>query len=119
MRRICEDPNLKVIVLRVRNARHLDASCLMALDELHRLIQSMHRHLIVCGVREDTLRVFETSGMIQKIGRHNVFMESAENPVLSTAQAIRRAKEILGDKDARVTLYVDKSGRRKKKRIDS
>ncbi|MEC7280493.1 MAG: SulP family inorganic anion transporter, partial [Verrucomicrobiota bacterium] len=34
MRRICEEPNLKIVVLKMRNAHNLDATGVMALEEL-------------------------------------------------------------------------------------
>ncbi len=106
IRRIYEDPNLRVVIVRLRNARHLDATCLMALEELLALAQKEERHLIVCGVRKSAFRAFYTTGMIKRIGRDNFFMESVANPTLSTARATKRAREILGDREARVTLYA-------------
>lgn len=106
IRRVCEDPNLKVVVLRLRNARHMDASSVMALNELLQFMRSKNRHLLLSGVRKGTFRVLYATGMIDAIGRENIFIESFRNPVLSTSRAIRRAKEILGDDKADVTLYV-------------
>ncbi len=106
IRRVCEEPNLKVVVLRLRNARHMDASSVMALNELLQFMRNKERYLILSGVRKGTFRVLYTTGMLEAIGRANIFIDSIRNPVLSTSRAIRRAKEILGDDKADVTLYV-------------
>ncbi len=107
MRRICDDPNLKIVILRMKNARLLDASSVMALDELISYMNEKNRYVVVSGVRKEIYRVFRDSGLIERIGRDNIFRESIANPTLSTANAIRRAQTILGDDAANVTIYVD------------
>lgn len=107
MRRICDDPNLRIVILRMKNARLLDASSVMALDELITYMNEKERSVIVSGVRKNIYRVFRDSGLIDRIGRENIFRESIANPTLSTANAIKRAQKILGDDSANVTIYVD------------
>jgi len=109
MRRICDDPNLKIVILRMKNARLLDASSVMALDELITYMNEKDRSVVVSGVRKEIYRVFRDSGLLERIGRDNIFRESIANPTLSTANAIRRAQEILGNDTANVTIYVDPS----------
>ncbi len=109
MRRICDDPNLKIVILRMKNARLLDASSVMALDELITYMNEKERSIVVSGVKKEIYRVFRDSGLIERIGRDNIFRESIANPTLSTANAIRRAQQILGDDAANVTIYVDPS----------
>ena len=106
MRRTCDDPNLRIVILRMKNARLLDASSVMALDELITYVNEDGRSVVVSGVRKDIYRVFKSSGLIDRIGRENIFLESISNPTLSTANAIRRAQAILGDNAANVTIYV-------------
>jgi len=109
MRRICDDPNLKIVILRMKNARLLDASSVMALDELITYMNEKNRSVVVSGVKKEIYRVLRNSGVLEKIGRENIFRESIANPTLSTANAIRRAQEILGNDAANVTIYVDPS----------
>jgi SulP family sulfate permease len=106
IRRIAEDPNLKVVILRLRNARHIDATSAMALMDLLRWAEEKKRALIVCGVRKNAFRTFYRTGLIHNIGKENFFMESAFNPVASTAKAIQRARHILGNDKANVSLFV-------------
>jgi SulP family sulfate permease len=107
MRRICDDQNLRIVILRMKNARLLDASSVMALDELIRYMNEKNRSLVISGVKKGVYRVIRDSGLIERIGRENIFPESVANPTLSTANAIRRAQEILGNDAANVTIYVD------------
>lgn len=107
IRIVSEEPNLKVIILKMRNAHHLDATTMMALEELILYIRERGRRLIVSGARRDVYKVFKASGILSAVGRQNFFMDTPSNPNLSTAKALRRAQEILGQKSAEVRIYVD------------
>ncbi|MGB0263852.1 MAG: SulP family inorganic anion transporter [Opitutales bacterium] len=107
MRRICEDPNLKIVVLKMRNAHHMDATGVMALEELVRYMNEMGRYLILSEAKVDLIRVLKNAGLYNYIEARNIFTDDPQNPTLSTALALRRAKEHLGDADANVSIYVD------------
>ena len=109
IQRTCTDPNLRVIILRLKNARHLDATSVMALDELIRVMRADGRDLIVSGAMKDVYRVLKDSGLVEVIGKANLFLGSPSNPNLSTRNALKRAQEILGRKDADVRIYFDPS----------
>ena len=47
IRRFCADPNLKVVILKMRNARHLDATSCMALEELIQFMRQPEQHILV------------------------------------------------------------------------
>ncbi len=107
MRRICEDPNLKIVVLKMRNAHHMDATAVMALEELLRYMKEKERYLILSEVKADLARVLKNSGLYDCIEARNIFTDDPHNPTMSTAKALKRAKEHLGDSDANVSIYVD------------
>jgi SulP family sulfate permease len=107
MRRICEDPNLKIVVLKMRNAHNMDATAVMALEELLRYMGEKHRYLILSEVKADLIRVLKNSGLYDYIEERNIFTDEPSNPTLSTAKALKRAKEHLGDTAANVSIYVD------------
>ena len=107
IQRTLVDPNLRIIILRLKNARHLDATSVLALEELVRNLRRNDRHLIISGAMRDVYRVLKDSGMIDIIGRENFFMGSAINPNLATRNALRRAQEILGTKEADVHIFYD------------
>ena len=107
IRRFCADPNLKVVILKMRNARHLDATSCMALEELIQFMRQSDQHILVCEVKKDTLRVFKRSGLFERIGRENLFPDLRSNPTYSASRAVRRAKEIVGGEKTKVSIYVD------------
>jgi len=109
IQRSCADPNLRIVILRLKNARHLDATCAMAIEELTRTLRADGRDIIVSGVLKDLYRVLKDAGMVEVIGKDNLFPASPSNPNLSTRNALRRAQEILGIKDADVRIYYDPS----------
>jgi SulP family sulfate permease len=107
MQRIIADPHLRIIILRLKNARHLDGTSVMALEELVHLMRAKNRHLIVSGAMKEVYRVLKDSGVLEIIGRENLFPGSPTNPNLSTRNALKRAQAILGHKDAEVRIYFD------------
>ena len=107
MRRLVEDLNLKVVILKMRNAHHLDSTSALALIELVRNMHEIGRHLLVSEAREEVFRVFRNSGLIDVIGNENIFPEAPQNPTLSTAQALRRAKELAGGGKTQVSVYAE------------
>jgi len=107
MRRICEEPNLKIVVLKMRNAYNLDATGVMALEELLLYMGERGRYLILSEVKNDLIRVLKNSGLYSIIEERNIFVYEPSNPTLSTAKALKRAKEHLGDSTANVSIYID------------
>ncbi len=107
MRRICEDPNLKIVVLKMRNAHNMDATAVMALEELLLYMAEKKRYLILSEVKTDLIRVLKNSGIYDTIEARNIFTDEPSNPTLSTAKALKRAKIHLGDTLANVSIYID------------
>jgi SulP family sulfate permease len=107
VQRTFADPNLRIIILRLKNARHLDATSVLALEELLRVLRADERHLIISGASKDVYRVLKNSGLVDVVGRDNIFLASPANPNLSTRSALKRAQDILGIKDADVRIYFD------------
>lgn len=108
MRRICEEPNLKIVILKMRNAHNLDATGVMALEELLLYMEENARYLILSEVKADMIRVLKNSGLYEKVEARNIFTDEPGNPTMSTAKALKRAKDHLGDRQADVSIYVDR-----------
>ena len=113
IQRTAQDENLKIIILRMKNARHLDATSVMALEELIGYLRSNGRHLLISGLSREVYRVLRNSGMVEVVGRENIFMGSAANPNISTRNALKRAQELLGTKNAEVRIFYDPAHERK------
>lgn len=108
IRRVCADTNLRVVILRLKNARHLDATSIMALAELIKYLRETDRYLLISGAARDAYRVLRNSGLIDMLGKENVFKVSLGNPNLSTRSALRRAAELIGHQHAAVRIFYDK-----------
>ena len=117
VQRLVVDPNIKVIILRLKNAHHLDATSVMALRELIRFVRSKERHLIVSGATRDVYKVLKSSGVLEtlqkgcnrKEGETNLFFNAPSNPNISTRDALIRAQDLIGTKKADVKIYYDPS----------
>jgi len=117
VQRLVVDPNIKVIILRLKNAHHLDATSVMALRELIRFVRSKERHLIISGATRDVYKVLKSSGVLRTLqrgcrreeGETNLFFYAPSNPNISTRDALLRAQVLLGTKKADVKIYFDPS----------
>lgn len=109
VRALAEDDDLRIFILRLKNARHLDATTVMALTELNDYLQRTGRKLLISGVGPDVQRVLQKSGALDHIGVENVFLAEA-NPTVSTKRALTRATELLQVPvdQAEVRLFYDR-----------
>lgn len=115
IQRTVSDPALKVIILRMKNARHLDATSVMALEDLIRFMRAKGLHLIVSGATREVYRVLKQSGILETLqegcdreaGESNLFLNSPSNPNLSTRSALKRAQQLLGTDKAEIRIFYD------------
>jgi len=115
IQRIVLDPAIHVIILRMKNARHLDATSVLELEDLIRFMRSRGLHLLISGAPREVYRVLKNSGVLQtlqegcdrKQGETNLFLGNARNPNLSTRDALRRAQELLGTDKADIRIFYD------------
>src|SRR5690606_35257804 len=107
-----EAENIRVVILRMKNARHLDATSVMSLLQLHEALGKAKRHLLISGINPDVERVLRRSGAWEVVGAENIFPAEA-NLTMSTKRALMRAKALLkqdGAKDkADVRIFYDRS----------
>ncbi len=109
MRRLADDPAIRIFILRLKNARHLDATCAMAIEEFTNFLRASGRDLIVSGARREIHRVVRDSGLLEVLGPGNFFLYTPENPNLSTRSALKRSQQLLGDEEAGIVLLVNRS----------
>ncbi|MGJ8671603.1 SulP family inorganic anion transporter [Rubritalea sp.] len=117
VQRTASDPNLKVIILRLKNARHLDATSVMAMESLVRHMRGEGRHVLISGASREVYKVLKLSGALECIqegcdrtqGETNLFVYSPSNPNLSTRDALLRAQDLLGTKQADIKIFYDPS----------
>lgn len=113
MRRVFQDENLRVVILKLRNAHHLDATSVLALEDLARYMRERERYLLVTEVRKEAVRIFRNTGTTEVIGRENFFVDQPSNPTLATARALKRARQLLGGREAKVRIYLGEQKREK------
>ncbi|MFW6217805.1 MAG: SulP family inorganic anion transporter, partial [Verrucomicrobiota bacterium] len=106
MRHVVKHPQLRVIILRLRNAHNLDASVALAIQDLIRFARANDRDVIVSGAHASVERVFRNSGLLATLTEANFFRCHPENPTLSTRDALKRAQVITGEKSADITIYA-------------
>ncbi len=115
IQRTVSDPAIQVIILRLKNARHLDATSVMALEDLIRFMRSRGLHLLVSGAPREVYRVLKDSGVLEtlqegcdrKQGETNLFIGNPRNPNLSTRDALKRAQQLLGTDKADIRIFYD------------
>jgi SulP family sulfate permease len=111
------DPAIQVIILRLKNARHLDATSVMALEDLILFMRDRGLHLIVSGATRDVYQVLKKSGILEtlqdgcdrSVGESNLFLTNPRNPNLSTRAALKRAQQLIGTEKADIRIFYDPS----------
>lgn len=117
IQRTVSDPAIQVIILRLKNARHLDATSVMALEDLILFMRKKGLHLIVSGATREVYRVLKKSGILvtlqdgcdRSAGESNIFLTNPRNPNLSTRAALKRAQQLLGTEKADIRIFYDPS----------
>jgi sulfate permease, SulP family len=115
IQRTVADPAIRLIILRLKNARHLDATSVMALEELVIFMRKQNRHLLISGATKDVYKVLKHSGILELLqegadrsqGESNIFLTMPSNPNISTRDALKRAQQLLGTKEAEVRIFYD------------
>jgi len=117
IQRTVSDPAIQAIILRLKNARHLDATSVMALEDLILFMRKKGLHLIVSGATREVYRVLKKSGILVTLqagcdrgaGESNIFLTNPRNPNLSTRAALKRAQQLLGTEKADIRIFYDPS----------
>jgi len=115
--RTTRDKNLKIIILRLKNARHLDATSVLALEDLIKDTRKKGVHILISGATREVYAVLKKSGVLEtlqegcdrKSGETNLFMYFQPNPNISTRDALIRAQELLGTKEADIKIFFDEN----------
>lgn len=119
IQRTIADDNLKCIILRLKNARHLDATSVMALDSLVKDTRKKGVHVLVSGATREVYEILKKSGVLKTLqkgcvreeGETNLFMYFRSNPNISTRDALIRAQQLIGTKEADIKIYVDEKSK--------
>lgn len=108
IREICQRPQLKVIILKLRNAFYIDGTCLLALKELLQYMGLHGRKLILSEVGPYALKTLKQSGLYDIIGGDNIFKDDPKALNQSTSDAMKKAREMIGHEDVVVRIIAKK-----------
>jgi len=112
---VAQDPNIRAIVLRMKNAHHLDATSVLALTELIKFARQSDCHVLISGMTKDVYKILKRAGVVGTIqegcnkseGETNIFMHLPSNPNISTRDALIRAQKLLGTEEADIKIFFD------------
>jgi SulP family sulfate permease len=109
LKSIAEDDNLThVIILQLKNARDLDATACLALQQLHDYLIGSGRQLILSGLTMPTWQVLSDSGIVNLVGKENLFLIDEQNPHLYMQKTLARAKELASIKEKSQPVILEK-----------
>lgn len=104
LKSITEDnDNTKVIILQLKNARDIDATSCLALQQLNDYLVKSGRHLITCGITPDLWEVLCDSGIVESLGKENLFIFDERHPHQYMLKALERAYALADTKAITVT----------------
>lgn len=95
LRNIAEDPQMKVTVLNMQNARDLDMTSCQVLEEIIEYLHASNRHMVLCGVRTYSYEVLKNYKLVALVGANYVFRMNKESPHVSLQHALRFARSLV------------------------
>ncbi len=108
LRQLVSVPEIKAIILRLKNARHLDATGALAIGDFSKQATKRNVKVIVSGAMPEVMKVLTNTEVLDILGPENVFAHTPENVTLSTRAALMRAQSVLGVKTAEIMLFGKK-----------
>ena len=93
--RFLEDGELRVLILRLRQAETFDVTTLSVLEEIGVRLADEGKTLLLLGVRPATLQLVERTGGAERLGRENLFPAQA-GWLTAMELALRRALTLTG-----------------------
>lgn len=70
---VLADPAVRVLVLRLKRAQGMDSTVADVLARKARSLETQGRHLVLVGMREDTVEVLRRSGALASLGSDHLF----------------------------------------------
>ncbi len=118
LKALTEDETItRVLILQLKNARDIDATACLALQQLHDYLKSSGRYLLACGITHQIWDVLSDSGMIELMGKENLFIFDERHPQLSVQKAFLRARALLAEAERGVNaLEIPMTGELKEGR---
>lgn len=90
-----DDTSTKVIILQLKNARDIDATVCLALQQLHGYLKKSGRHLVACGLTPQVWEVLSNSGLVEQFGKDNLFLFDEKHPHQHMQRALQCARSLI------------------------
>ncbi|MFW6060536.1 MAG: SulP family inorganic anion transporter [Phycisphaeraceae bacterium] len=84
-----------VVILRLKRTHSIDATVFSVLEQFAGEMQARDGHVVLCGIREELYQRMESFGLVDKIGRENVF-QTRYGVFASAKAALQRARQLVG-----------------------
>lgn len=89
-----DDTSTKVIILQLKNARDIDATGCLAVQQLYEYLKVSGRHLLLCGLTFQVWEVLSDAGIVELVGKENLFIFDERSPHHYIHKTFIRAKEL-------------------------
>lgn len=89
-----DDTSTKVIILQLKNARDIDATGCLAVQQLNEYLKVSGRYLLLCGLTFQIWEVLSDAGIVEMVGKENMFVFDERHPQHYIHKTLLRAKEL-------------------------
>jgi sulfate permease, SulP family len=106
---VVREPKVRVVLLRLKRTQGMDATVAGVLRNTALLLRAQGRHLLLAGVRADTIPLLDRAGVTEAVGAENLFA-SQRKWFGSMNAAMQRALELSAeqhDEDCPLLLLTD------------
>ncbi len=110
MRLLVRQGNLKAVILRLRNAQHLDATSALAIGELHDFARGHGCAVLVTDLQPETAALFHRSGLTQRLGREQIFLHDPLNTTLAMKHALKHVQGLTDSVNPEFILFARPHG---------
>lgn len=94
--RLVDDPKLRVLILRMRQAQALDVTTASVLESTGSTLKKEGKTLLLLGMRPAALQLLEQTGIAERLGQENLF-PAQSGWFTAMEAALRRALELTGE----------------------
>jgi SulP family sulfate permease len=91
-----QDEKLRVLILRLRQAQHIDITTASVLESMAHKLREQGRTLLLLGLRPSTLALLNRTSLAQRIGKDNIFPAQA-GWFTAMELALQRALALAGE----------------------
>jgi SulP family sulfate permease len=97
---------LKVVILRLKQTRSMDATVLHVLKDFIEDMRRHDRYVLLCGIRPDLQRILKRGGIVAAAGTENVF-PAGDRVFAAARKALLRARDIVGSSIDEPGLHLE------------